>query len=244
MPVPILLRFGCVNCSGFFLNLLFPARCPVCGSYADRHKYNPLCSMCWSSIQRYNGPACKVCGVPAPSSQTGTCSECLRKTPPYSKIHCYGIYDGALKASIQLLKFQGIKRLAKPLSSLLYTLELSNYDALLPVPLHSKKLHEREFNQTALLSYHLSKALRIPVLLDSLIKVKDTKLQTEVGRADRLRNLKNAFKSSGDIYGRRLLLIDDVITTGATVTECASVLKKGGAAAVEVAALARSMARY
>jgi len=233
-----------VNCSGIILNLLFPGRCPVCGSHSYRHEYNPLCTGCWSSIRRYSGPACKTCGIPTPSPQTGICSECLRKAPPYSKIHCYGIYDGALRTSIHLLKFHGVKRLARPLGILLSALDLGNYDALVPVPLHTNKLRQREFNQTALLCRHLSKILKIPVLLDSLIKVKDTKLQTEVGRAGRLRNLKGAFAVSKEIGGKRLLLVDDVITTGATATECSSVLKKAGAKEIDVVALARSMPRY
>ncbi|HMK56917.1 MAG TPA: phosphoribosyltransferase family protein [Dissulfurispiraceae bacterium] len=110
--------------------------------------------------------------------------------------------------------------------------------------MHTNKLRQREFNQTALLCRHLSKILKIPVLLDSLIKVKDTKLQTEVGRAGRLRNLKGAFAVSKEIGGKRLLLVDDVITTGATATECSSVLKKAGAKEIDVVALARSMPRY
>jgi ComF family protein len=229
---------------GNILNLLFPSKCPICSSASDKHDYNPLCSECWSSIERYTGPACSTCGLPTPSPVTGICGECLRKKPPFSKILCYGIYDGALKESIHLLKFQGVKRLAKPLSSLLLRLPLSDYDAIVPVPLHSKKLKEREFNQTALLGRHLSGVLKIPLLLDSLIKIRETKLQTEVGRTGRLRNLKKAFAVSGNLAGRRLLLVDDVITTGATVNECSFVLMKAGASEVEVIALARSMPKY
>lgn len=226
------------------LNLLFPSQCPICNSPSDKHDHNPFCSECWSSIKRYTGPACSICGLPAPSPVTGICGECLRKKPPFSKILCYGIYDGALKESIHLLKFHGIKRIAKPLGSLLLELRPGNYAAIVPVPLHPKKLKEREFNQTALLGRHLSRVLKIPLLLDSLVKIRETKLQTEVGRTGRLGNLKKAFAVSGNLAGKRLLLVDDVITTGATVSECSSVLIKAGASDVAVIALARSMPKY
>ena len=149
-----------------------------------------------------------------------------------------------LKESIHLLKFNGIKRIVKPLGSLLRELPTGNYDAIVPVPLHPKKLKEREFNQTALLGLHLSRALNMPLLLDSLIKIRETKLQTEVGRTGRLGNLKKAFAVSENLAGKRLLLVDDVITTGATVSECSSILIKAGASDVEVIALARSMPKY
>lgn len=225
------------------LNLLFPSHCPICNSPSDNHRQNPLCNECWASIERYSGPSCEICGLPTPSPYTAICGECLRKRPPYSRILYYGIYDGALKESIHLLKFQGIKRLAKPLSDLLLTLPIKEYDAVVPVPLHSKKLKEREFNQTALLGRQISKATKTPLLLNSLVKTRETKLQTEVGRKGRLTNLKKAYAFSGDINGLRLLLVDDVITTGATVSECAATLKRAGAREIEVIALARSMPR-
>src|SRR5512135_758705 len=124
--------------AGIFLNLLFPSRCPVCNSPSDSHAHNPFCSACWSSIERYTGASCGICGIPAPSHLTGICAECIREKPPFTKILFYGIYKDTLKESIRLLKFQGVKRLAKPLGSLLLRLPLGDYDAVVPVPLHRK----------------------------------------------------------------------------------------------------------
>jgi len=155
----------------------------------------------------------------------------------------FGIYEGTLRESIHLLKFGGIKRLAKPLSELLMTLPASRCDAIVPVPLHKKKLREREFNQTALLGRHLSKIMKTPLLLHSLQKVRETKLQTEVSGKERHVNLRKAYAASRDISGKNILLVDDVVTTGATIEECASTLKRAGAKNVEVIALARSMPR-
>jgi ComF family protein len=225
----------------YILNLLFPSECPVCGSPSDVHKYNPVCGKCWATIARYTGPSCAICGLPTVSDYTSLCAECVAGTPPFAKITCYGIYDGALKKSIHLLKFNKVKRLAVPLGALLAELVRDEFDAVVPVPLHVKRLREREFNQSALLGHHLAKSVHRPMLHDVLIKNHETSLQTSVSGKERRRNLKGAFSASKNIAGMRLLLVDDVITTGATAKECSSTLKQAGAGEIKVIALARSM---
>jgi len=165
----------------------------------------------------------------------------MKAPQPFSKIICYGIYDGALRKAIHLLKFKGIKRLARPIAALLSELPIPDADGIVPVPLHSKKLREREFNQTALISRHLSRQSGVPLLLDILKKDKATLPQTDVSGKERLKNVKNTFTAGKSVAGLRLILVDDVITTGATVYECAKVLKKAGSARITVVALARSM---
>jgi ComF family protein len=233
-----------INLLSSILNLLFAANCPACGKPADDYRFNPICKTCWYSIDRYTGPGCRVCGLPTPSEYTGLCAACIGDPPPYGKIHFYGLYNGALREAIHLLKFQRIRRLAQPLAGMLLDLPLGQCDAIVPVPLHPKSLRAREFNQTALLGYRLSKALNVPLVLGALNKVKETPLQTEMTGKERRRNLRRAFTASEAVQGKRLLLIDDVITTGATVYECSRVLKKAGAESVEAVALARSMPRY
>lgn len=223
------------------LNLLFPSKCPVCNNISESTAYNPICTECWDSIERYSGPACNICGIPTVSNYTITCESCLRTKPPFSQILYYGIYEGVLKEVIHLLKFNGIKRLSKPLGVLLYELPIPKADAVVPVPLHKKNLVQREFNQTSAISRYLSKKLNIPLLLNALQKTRETRLQTEVSGKERLKNVKNAYLASEEINGRDLLLVDDVITTGATVRECSKALIGAGAKSVTVVALARSM---
>ncbi|HAK88266.1 MAG TPA: ComF family protein [Nitrospiraceae bacterium] len=223
------------------LNLLFPSKCPVCESKSDNYLYNPFCTNCWKGIEKYSGPACGICGRPAISVHTTLCEPCMKARPPFSKALYYGIYEGALKEAIHLLKFNGVKRLSKPLGLLLSELPLPEVDGIVPVPMHHKGLKQREFNQTAAIAARLSKKLRVPLMQNALKKTKETLPQTDVGGEERLKNLKNAFSVSGKISGMDLLLIDDVITTGATVRECAKTLIKSGAKSVAVVALARSM---
>jgi len=168
----------------------------------------------------------------------------MKAPPPFSKIISYGIYDGALRKAIHLLKFRAIKRLARPLAVLLSELHIPDADGIVPVPLHSQKLREREFNQTALIGRHLSQESGIPLLLDVLKKDKATLPQTDVTGKERLKNVKNTFTAGKSVTGLRLILVDDVITTGATVYECAKVLKKAGAASITVVALARSTPKH
>ncbi len=223
------------------LNFIFPSTCPVCGSDSDSYRHNPICISCWKKIERYSGPACLTCGIPVISVHATHCESCLQAPPPYSKIIYYGIYDGTLRKAIHLLKFRGIKRLARPIAALLSELPVPGADGIVPVPLHSKKLKEREFNQTALISRHLSRDLGVPLLLDALKKDKETPAQINVTGKERLKNVRNTFSAGKAVKGLGLLLVDDVITTGATVRECAKVLTKAGAKSITVVALARSM---
>lgn len=221
------------------LNLLFPSQCPICLERSDSFRHNPICLRCWNEIQRYKGPCCKICGVPTPSEETITCGICLKSPQPFSQILYYGLYEGNLKKAIHLFKFGKIKRLAKPFSKLLLEISIPKIDIIIPVPLHLKRLRQREFNQTALIGHFISKELKIPLAIDNLIKTKETKPQSFLNRKERLVNIKGTLFAKS-IYDRDVLLIDDVITSGATIKECAKSLKKAGAKNIIVLALAHS----
>ena len=152
----------------------------------------------------------------------------------------YGLYEGVLAEAINQLKFYGVKRLSKPLGRLLHNLDLPETDGIVSVPLNTKNLRERGFNQSLLMARVISKNIRVPLLMDALLKKRETPPQIGLSAKERLLNLKNAFEVKGNIKGLRLLLVDDVMTTGATVTECSKVLIKAGAKEVVVLTLARS----
>jgi len=152
----------------------------------------------------------------------------------------YGIYSGALSEAIHLFKFSGLRRLARPLARLLTELPIPDMDGIVPVPVSTKTLRERGFNQTLLLSKSLSRHLRIPVHMNLLLKKKETLPQIGLSAKERVSNLRNSFEVRGKLNKPRLLLLDDVMTTGATARECAKALMKAGAEEVVVVTLARS----
>ncbi|MFA6143029.1 MAG: ComF family protein [Candidatus Omnitrophota bacterium] len=193
-----------------------------------------------------------------PLNEDGVCSQCVESIRPntrqyeigdnFTKGYSASLYDGTMKELIHNFKFNGNIRLAGPLSSILANFIkrnpeiIKNIDAVTFVPLNGSRLREREFNQSAVLASHAFKASGIPVI-DALDKTKPTKPQNELSRNERLVNLSGAFKvkRGAQINTKRVLLIDDVMTTGATLDECAGVLKSGGAIEVRCLTLARGV---
>ena len=164
----------------------------------------------------------------------------MKKKPVFSKCITYGIYEGALAEAIHQFKFYGLKRLARPLGSLLLDLDLPQIDGIVSVPLSIKGLRDRGFNQSLLLARIIAKEMKVPLLMDVLFKKKETPPQIGLSSKERFSNLQGSFEVKEDIEGLRLLLVDDVITTGATVTECSKELLRAGAKQVVVVALARA----
>jgi len=223
-----------------FLNTLYPSRCPACENPSDSFRTSPICSSCWSKIKKFAGPSCALCGLPFASEYATVCGQCTAKRPPFSRVFFYGIYEGVLAEAINQLKFHDLRRLSKPLGTLLLDCELPVIDGILPVPLFIKGLRKRGFNQSLLMARVLSKNMQVPLFMDVLFKKKETLPQIGLSKKERLANLKKAFEVKGDIKGLRLLLVDDVMTTGATVTECSKVLMNAGAQEVIVLTLARA----
>lgn len=226
-----------------FLNILFPEKCPVCQKRSNDHAVAPICTECWQQILPYQGPGCKRCGRPLVSELSIVCEECIVAEPAFKHAASYSLYDGTLKKAINLLKYYGIKRLSKPLSDFLLLGDIPASDAVIPVPLHEKRLRHREFNQSALIANNIAKRCEIPLLLDCLKKTKDTPHQVGLHSQERRKNIKGAFtvKKSHMITGKSILLIDDVITTGATIRECSRVLAQSGTGDIYVMTLAHGI---
>lgn len=232
------------------VSLLYPTTCAICNNKSHNH----FCPECWDKIEFLKPPLCPKCGRPFSSdislsrSPDHLCSECREIKTYFDKAIAIGSYDGTLAESIHFFKYRGKKGLGCPLGRIMAEYIGSNPSlfphsslVVLPVPLHLKRLREREFNQSLLLAKEISRAFRIPLIPDNLQRVRWTKPQIELKGEERLMNVKGAFevKDPKDIEGKSLLLIDDVYTTGATVRECSKVLKKAGAEKVYVLTLAR-----
>jgi ComF family protein len=189
------------------------------------------------------------------SGEDHMCGQCLTAPKRFGMARSAGLYDRALMTAIHYLKYNGKVKLAQPLGTLLfYTCirywDLRRLDLIIPVPLHAKRMRMRGFNQSFLMVRQwpiLAAKLNIEIpgtQIDrqALIRKRWAQPQTGLSRSQRLANIRNMFCLSGstDIIGKKILLVDDVYTTGATVDECAKVLLKGGAAGVDVLTLAQA----
>ncbi|MBI4824597.1 MAG: ComF family protein [Nitrospirae bacterium] len=222
------------------VNLIYPSKCPVCGKDSNRFLHSPICIDCWNGMSSYEGNSCRSCATPLPAPQAGSCGECLKERPVFSKVISFGIYKGTLKEAIGLFKFSGIRRLSKPLGGLLSGLNIPKADCIIPVPLEIHGLKERGFNQSLLIAKELSQALKIPLFQDVLYKKRRTLPQIGLSASERAVNLKDAFGVKRRLDDKEVLLVDDVMTTGATVKECSKELIKAGGSRVTVVVLARA----
>jgi ComF family protein len=234
------------------LDFVLPPRCLVC-SVSTRGASLPwVCQHCWDAVEYITPPTCAQCGQPlaAPPEGIGTtthrCGACILTPPAYDRARAVGLYAGVLRDLIHALKYQRTYGLVQPLGDLLrqhFSLYWSARppEALVPVPLHRSKLRVREFDQALALARHVSQGVGIPLWADVLIRHRPTLSQVGLRAAERQRNIRGAFTVQRPQYcpGKALLLIDDVYTTGATVQECARLLRQAGATRVDVYTLAR-----
>ena len=233
--------------------LFFPTLCRICQQPIEVFTTVPVCGDCLQSGHPFTGLECDKCGLflQAPALLHGTlnCGLCRRGAFVFEQARSFGWYDGTLRLLIQCLKYDGFRPLAKPLGRHLANsagrLREKSFDLILPVPLHRKRQHMRGFNQAALLGARLSKILGIP-MGDDCVRVRDTPPQTGLRAAERRKNVAGAFHvpSPERVKSRRMLLVDDVLTTGATVNSCAQSLLEAGAEAVGVVTLARVYPRH
>ncbi len=226
-----------------FLRILFPESCPVCKKPSTDHRTAPICTDCWQAISPYDGPICQKCGKPLVSDVSITCGDCIEDEPPFRWVRSFGLYEGALREAIGLFKYYRIKRLSKPLSEMIFRIKIPHADAVIPVPLSGKKIRQREFNQAALFAKHIADYIGAKVILNCLVKIRDTMPQVGLNAEERRRNIKNAFGviNKEMIHGKSIILVDDVFTTGVTIRSCAKLLKKAGAGDIYAVTLAHSM---
>jgi ComF family protein len=191
-------------------------------------------------MERLSGTLCRICSARLQSEDARVCGECLARTPRFKRAVCFSPYEDPMREAIHLLKFRGIKRLARPLGLLLATLELPEADVIVPVPSGLMGLRARGFNQCYFISRELSRLTAIPVESRLLFKKKETPPQVGLSALARRTNLRGAFAMRGRLEGERVLLVDDVITTGTTMNECAKTLRRAGTSEVTAVALARA----
>lgn len=224
----------------------FPPVCPGCGSITGGH--GGVCASCWTRIRFIERPFCEITGQPFDHDRgDGLVSAAAIAEPPaYGRARAAALYDGPARKLVQALKFSDRTDLAPMMAGWMLRAGaelVAESDAVLAVPLHRRRLIGRAYNQSGELARAISHATGLPLLAGVLARRKATAPQVGLGRTARIANLSGAFAvppaQAPQVAGKRLLLVDDVLTTGATVNAAAKVLRRAGAAEVWVLTFAR-----
>lgn len=214
------------------LNILYPKRCPICHKILKTSSLL-ICGECAGKITPVAGARCFLCGNPVREDEE-YCVGCLGKKRSFDQGKGIFFYDEQMKASILRYKYDGRRQYGDFYAKAMYIytqkeIEIWKPDVIVPVPLHPRKKRMRGFNQAEDLAVKLSRYTHIPADTEMLKKVKDTKSQKKIDEKERRKNLKGAFKASCRVKGKKILVVDDVYTTGSTMDETASCLKDAGA---------------
>lgn len=230
------------------LNLILPPKCICCGKII--YEENGLCASCFQKVTFVTTPYCKRCGLPfenAFQNKNLLCAKCANDKKPVLQMSRSALkYDDLLKKNILAFKFRDQTQYAAVFAKFMKVagkdIFESGADILIPVPLHYKRLVKRRYNQSALLAEALSRLTGLPADTVSLVKIKHTKPQVFYSGRARVKNVKGVFavRDKMQIKGKRIVLIDDVMTTGSTLKECAKVLREAGAQSVCSLTVARA----
>lgn len=230
-------------------DLVFPPRCMACGIMLTGPGGESFCSPCFSLIRFIVPPMCSCCGLPMAGDGAGhLCGDCILSRPPYAIARSVARYEAVLLDAIHIFKYKGKiaagEVLGKMMADHVYPgLSIADYSLIIPVPLHTKRLRERGFNQAVILAREISKRFSIPHDFLTLRRHVFTQPQVSLGKDRRTENVRGAFtvKNEKKVKGQKIILVDDVYTTGSTVGECAGVLMTHGAAEVAALTLARAV---
>ena len=221
------------------VNALMPAHCALCGLTSNGG--SNLCAPCREELPRIFRP-CRLCGMPGVPKESAACGACLVHPPLWDEAVAALLYEYPVDQLVQAFKFrQNLvcgQLLADELAATVRDSGQALPDALFPVPLHFLRRLRRGFNQSEFLARQIGKQLRIPVVVDKLLRFRRTEAQSGLGRKARRENIRGAFSCDGISHGR-IALVDDVLTTGTTLTECTRVLKRAGISEVAVWVAAR-----
>jgi ComF family protein len=225
---------------------VLPPRCLACGTIVDEP--DALCSSCWAGMRFFAPPWCAVCGLPFPHpmGEEAVCADCARQKPSWDRARAVMRYDKHSRHLVLALKHGDRTHVARALGRWMGRAGaelLEGADMIMPVPLHWTRLFTRRYNQAGLLAHAVRAAGGPPVMADWLVRRRRTSSQGRLGPVARVRNVRGAFavRRGCDVKGKRIVLVDDVLTTGATVEECARVLRRGGAAFIGVLTLSRAV---
>lgn len=222
------------------MQILLGKNCLLCGAAAR----DDFCSPCRESLPHLPSQHCVVCALPV--TESAICGACLANPPAFDSSVAAVNYAFPVDALLHSFKYQANLAIAPVLAELLAARIDTDAlpDVIVPMPLHATRLRERGFNQALEIARHVSKKFRVPLLAAMCRRVKDTPSQTGLPWKERENNIRNAFECEADLAGKRIAILDDVMTTGATLNELAKVLRKRGATHVSGWVVARTLAPY
>ena len=232
---------------GKLIDIIFPKLCPVCNSPLQIPSNAPLCKGCFSNIEKNLGPKCTICDEPfsAKSANSHICGRCLKEPPYFNRAYSLFLYNGAIEALIKGFKYRKDFSCLNALITLCKKEKVLEHfkdvHVILPVPLHRNKLKKRGFNHSYLIAKRLFPTKKVASNL--VIKIVDNKPQMSLPAKKRAENIKGVFLIEDKTYLKKYknyLIVDDIMTTGATVNEVAKVLKRGGASKIFVLTIART----
>jgi len=232
------------------LGFLYPEICQICGEQHATARGGFVCRQCWTQVRFIRPPFCERCGLPYPGDLTAPfeCANCREMKLHFCSARSAVVARGIVREAIHRYKYQRALWFEPFLADLLVreakpVLLGVPWNFIVPVPLHSLKEREREFNQAERLAAHLSEAVNIPLNTQILRRVTPTATQTQLTREQRAANMRGAFavRAGSSLKGARIVLVDDVFTTGATTNACARALRSAGAAEVCVWTVARGL---
>lgn len=231
-------------------DLVFPPRCIACGDVLTGHGADPFCPACSSRIHFIQSPLCVRCGMPfsAEEGRDHLCGDCMTSEADFTAARAAGRYESVLLEVIHRFKYQGRTHVGEVLGQFMAahdygSFRIPDYTMLVPVPLHRKRLRERGFNQSVILARAVAGHHSLPMDFTVLRRNVYTEPQVMLGKDARGANVRGAFEVTDRerVKNEKILLVDDVYTTGSTVRECARVLRSSGAAEVAVLTLARAV---
>ncbi len=222
------------------LDVLFPPVCGGCGSAGSR-----WCVECQTQVQILNGTVCDVCGLPQDVS--GVCGVCKADRPRFHALRAWAVFEDPVRKALHGLKYRRDVALGDALAAHMahYVRELNwDMDMIIPIPLGRQRLKERGYNQVGMIAKPLAVALNVQFAPNTLVRSKETRSQVGLSKPERRQNVRGAFQAGAEVKGRNILVLDDVSTTGSTLSSSAEALYASGAKKVYALTVARALPHH
>lgn len=223
------------------VDFIYPPECAGCNSSGEI-----WCKDCQESVHTITEPICPLCGYP--SIKTEICSNCQETPPPYTALRSWAEYEGPLREALHNLKYKNDLELGNVFSSALVTIIRAlnwNFDFIIPMPISPNHYKVRGYNQSMVIARPIALALGISIANNLVERNKETRSQVNLNREERFKNLQSAFSAnSAKLLNKKVLLVDDICTTGATISSCSKTLKDAGCSEIYCLTVARTLIHY